>query len=73
MTEEQDRLSKIIQYLGGRWPPSFHNADSDEVKYYSEETVNKVIAGISIVMAALLLKVPLSLFALSPTFIFDLI
>ena len=54
--EEQDRLSKIIHDLGGKILPGHRNGSSREVKYYSEAMVHKVIAGISIVMAALLLE-----------------
>ena len=56
MTEEQDRLTRIMQDLGGRCLPGLRHSDSSEVKYYSERTVKKVIAGISIIMAALLLE-----------------
>lgn len=54
--QEQDRLSKIIHDLGGKFLPGHRNASSKEVKYYSEDTVHKVIAGVSIIMAALLLE-----------------
>lgn len=54
--EEQDRLSRIIHDLGGKFLPGHRNASSEEVKYYSEGMIHKVIAGISIVMAALLLE-----------------
>ena len=56
LIEEQDRLTKIIQNLGGKWLPGSRHADSQEVKYYSGATINKVITGISIVLAALLLE-----------------
>lgn len=54
--EEQDRLSKIIHDFGGKFLPGRWDTSSKEVKYYSEGMVHKVIAGISIVMAALLLE-----------------
>ena len=54
--KEQDRLSKIIHDLAGKCFPGRRNASYEEVKYYSEGTVHKVIAGISIIMAALLLE-----------------
>ena len=56
LIEEQDRLTKIIQDLGGKWLPGARHADSQEVKHYSGATINKVITGISIVLAALLLE-----------------
>lgn len=56
VAEKPDRLSKIIQDLGGRWFPATGHNDSVEVKYYSEGTANKVVAGISIILAALLLE-----------------
>ena len=54
--EEQDRLSRIIRDVGGRCLPAKSNPGVNEVKYYSEETSRKVVAGISIIMAALLLE-----------------
>lgn len=54
--EEQDRLTKIIQDVGGQWLPGSRNPASREVKYYSEDVVNKVVAGITIILAAILLE-----------------
>lgn len=56
VVEEQDRLTKIIQDVGGRWLPRSRNSASKEVKYYSEDVVNKVVAGITIILAAILLE-----------------
>jgi len=56
VVEEQDRLTKIIQDVGGQWLPRSRNSTSKEVKYYSEDVVNKVVAGITIVLAAILLE-----------------
>ena len=55
-TEEQDRLTRIIQDLSGRCLPGLRRSSSSKVKYYSERMVQRVIAGISIIMAALLLE-----------------
>ena len=49
-------LTWIIQDVGGRCLPALQRSGSNEVKYYSERVVQKVIAEISIVMAALLLE-----------------
>lgn len=55
-TEEQDRLSRIILDIGERCLPGLRNFDVKEVQYYYERMVQKLVAGISIIMAALLLE-----------------
>ena len=56
VVEEQDRLTKIIQDVGGQWLPGSRTPASKEVKYYSEDVVNKIVAGITIILAAILLE-----------------
>ncbi|KAI9712601.1 MAG: hypothetical protein M1828_001667 [Chrysothrix sp. TS-e1954] len=56
MTEEPDRLSTVIQDLGGKCLRGNSHTTEAGVKYYSASVIQKIVSGVTIALAALLLE-----------------